>query len=137
MKRTRKVSSPGLLALITIPPASITIPNCVLIEPEQSTRRPYISGTFSFFSKEDVPEMYGLLVDCSGSMRTQLGIVIEAGGIVINANKPGDETFLVRFISSDKIYMEHDFTTDKTVLLDRLNSFAVEGGQTALLDALY
>src|SRR5688572_4554192 len=68
------------------------------------------------FSREEVPISYGLAVDTSGSLRSQLQSVIDAGKSIINANKPGDETFLVRFISSDKIETVQDFTANKEML---------------------
>src|ERR1041384_6949872 len=89
------------------------------------------------FSREEVPISYGLAVDTSGSLRTQLQSVIDAGKTIINSNKPGDETFLVRFISSDKIETVQDFTPNKDLLIDGLDSLYVEGGQTAIIDAVY
>ena len=89
------------------------------------------------FSREEVPISYGLAVDTSGSLRTQLTSVIDAGKTIINANKPGDETFLVRFISSDKIETVQDFTANKDALIDGLDGLYVEGGQTAVVDAVY
>lgn len=89
------------------------------------------------FSREEVPISYGLAVDTSGSLRSQLQSVIDAGKTIINANRPGDETFLVRFISSDKIETVQDFTASKELLNDGLDSFYVEGGQTAIIDAVY
>jgi Ca-activated chloride channel homolog len=90
-----------------------------------------------YFSKEEVPISYGLAIDTSGSLRSQLGQVLEAGKSIINSNKKGDETFLVRFISSDKIEQVQDFTSNKDDLLDSLDSFYTEGGQTAVVDAVY
>ena len=89
------------------------------------------------FSREEVPISYGLAVDTSGSLRTQLTSVIDAGKTIVNANKPGDETFLIRFISSDKIETVQDFTANKDALIDGLDSLYVEGGQTAVVDAVY
>ena len=89
------------------------------------------------FTREEVPISYGLAVDTSGSLRSQLQSVIDAGKTIINSNKQGDETFLVRFISSDKIETVQDFTASKEALLDGLDSFYVEGGQTAVIDAVY
>jgi Ca-activated chloride channel homolog len=89
------------------------------------------------FTREEVPISYGLAVDTSGSLRSQLQSVIDAGKTIINSNKQGDETFLVRFISSDKIETTQDFTSSKEALLDGLDSFYVEGGQTAVIDAVY
>ncbi len=90
-----------------------------------------------FFSREEVPISYGLAVDTSGSLRTQLQSVIDAGKSIVNTNKPGDETFLVRFISSDKIITEQDFTSNQELLIDALDSLYTEGGQTAVIDAVY
>lgn len=89
------------------------------------------------FTREEVPISYGLAVDSSGSLRSQLQSVIDAGKSIINSNKPGDETFLVRFVSSDKIETVQDFTANKELLIDGLDSFYVEGGQTAIIDAVY
>ncbi|HXL81061.1 MAG TPA: VWA domain-containing protein [Pyrinomonadaceae bacterium] len=89
------------------------------------------------FTREEVPISYGLAVDTSGSLRSQLQAVIDAGKTIINSNKSGDETFLVRFISSDKIETVQDFTPNKDLLMDGLDSLFVEGGQTAIIDAVY
>ena len=90
-----------------------------------------------FFSREEVPISYGLAVDTSGSLRTQLQSMIDAGKSIVNTNKPGDETFLVRFISSDKIITEQDFTSNRDLLIDALDGLYTEGGQTAVIDAVY
>jgi Ca-activated chloride channel family protein len=89
------------------------------------------------FTREEVPISYGLAVDTSGSLRSQLQSVIDAGKTIINSNRHGDETFLVRFISSDKIETVQDFTASKDLLIDGLDSLYVEGGQTAIIDAVY
>jgi Ca-activated chloride channel family protein len=96
-----------------------------------------VPQTIETFTREEVPISYGLAVDTSGSLRSQLQSVIDAGKTIINSNKPGDETFLVRFISSDKIETIQDFTSNKELLMDGLDSFYVEGGQTAVIDAVY
>ena len=89
------------------------------------------------FTREEVPISYGLAVDTSGSLRSQLQGVIDAGKTIINSNRSGDETFLVRFISSDKIETVQDFTAKQELLIDALDSLYVEGGQTAIIDAVY
>jgi Ca-activated chloride channel homolog len=96
-----------------------------------------VPQTIETFTREEVPISYGLAVDTSGSLRSQLQSVVDAGKTIINSNKPGDETFLVRFISSDKIETVQDFTANKELLVDGLDSFYVEGGQTAIIDAVY
>jgi Ca-activated chloride channel homolog len=90
-----------------------------------------------FFTKQEVPVTYGLAVDTSGSLRSQLQSVTDAAKAIIKSNKRGDETFLERFISSDKIETVQDFTADKELLLDGLDSLYVEGGQTAVIDGVY
>ncbi|HVG32315.1 MAG TPA: VWA domain-containing protein [Pyrinomonadaceae bacterium] len=90
-----------------------------------------------FFSTEEVPISYGMAFDNSGSMRSQIDKVIEAGKILVNTNKEGDETFVVRFIDSSKIETMQDFTSDKERLSDALDSMYIEGGQTAIIDAVY
>src|SRR5207253_4821073 len=89
------------------------------------------------FTEEEVPVIYGLAVDTSGSLRSQLTQVIDAGKAIVNSNKKGDETFLERFISSDKIETIQDFTASKDALLDGLDSLYIEGGQTAVIDGVY
>ncbi|HTG91058.1 MAG TPA: VWA domain-containing protein [Pyrinomonadaceae bacterium] len=96
-----------------------------------------VPQTIQEVSREEVPISYGLAVDTSGSLRTQLTSVIDAGKTIINANKPGDETFLVRFISSDKIETVQDFTPNKEALIDGIDGLYVEGGQTSVVDAVY
>ena len=93
--------------------------------------------TISFFSKEEVPLSYGLVIDNSGSLRTQLDKVIEAGKFIISSNKSDDETFLIRFISSDKIEQVRGFTSNQRLLMADLDSFYIEGGLTAIIDAVY
>ena len=90
-----------------------------------------------FFSKSEVPTNYAMVIDNSGSMRQLLDKVIEAGKILINTNRPDDETMLIRFVSRDKIEIEQPFTANKTDLNDALDNLFIEGGQTAIIDALY
>jgi Ca-activated chloride channel homolog len=90
-----------------------------------------------FFSKSEVPTNYSLVIDNSGSLRTQIDEVIEASKIIVAANKPEDETSIIRFVSSDKVEILQDFTANKTDLNDALDNLYIEGGQTAIIDAVY
>ena len=90
-----------------------------------------------FFSKSEVPTNYSLVIDNSGSLRSQIDEVIEASKILVAANKPEDETSIIRFVSSDKIEVLQDFTSNKTDLNDALDNLYIEGGQTAIIDAVY
>src|SRR5256714_2009412 len=89
------------------------------------------------FTEEEVPVIYGLAVDTSGSLRPQFNQVVDAAKTIINSNKKGDETFLERFISSDKIETIQDFTPSKDALMDGLDTLYIEGGQTAVIDGVF
>jgi Ca-activated chloride channel family protein len=83
------------------------------------------------------PLTYGLVVDNSGSVRADLSRVIGAAKVFVAGNAAEDETFVVRFVSSDNIEVLRDFTRDKAALSRALDDMYVEGGQTAIVDALY
>jgi len=90
-----------------------------------------------FFERAEVPTNYGIVVDNSGSMRQLLDKVVEAGKILINTNKPADESMIIRFVGRDKIEIEQPFTPNKNDLIDALDNLYIEGGQTAIIDAVY
>jgi Ca-activated chloride channel family protein len=90
-----------------------------------------------FFSKSEVPTNYSLVIDNSGSLRMLLDRVIDASKIIVATNRPDDEASVIRFVSSDKIEVKQDFTSDKDLLNDALDQMFVEGGQTAIVDAVY
>ena len=89
------------------------------------------------FSKEQIPVTYGLVIDNSGSMRSQLPDVVKAAIRIIKTNKPEDEAFLVRFISSDKIEVVQETTSSTDLLIDGVESLYVEFGESAVVDAIY
>jgi Ca-activated chloride channel family protein len=89
------------------------------------------------FTQEEVPVVYGLAIDTSGSVRPIFTQILDAAKTIINSNKRGDETFLERFISSDKIETVQDFTPNKDALMDGLDMLYIEGGQTAVIDGVY
>src|SRR6184192_4219022 len=74
------------------------------------------------FTEEEVPVIYGLAVDTSGSLRPQFEQVINASKSIINSNK--NETI-------------QDFTSNKDFLMDGLDQLFIEGGQTAVIDGVY
>lgn len=89
------------------------------------------------FSKEEAPASYGVIVDNSGSMRKMLELVGRTGVSIIDANRAGDETFVVRFVGGDKIQTLADFTASREELADAFGEMYAEGGETALFDAVY
>lgn len=96
-----------------------------------------IPQKIEFFTNEEVPLTYGLALDCSGSLRSQFPQVLQAAANIVNANKPEDETLVMSFISSDRIQMVQTLTSDKRLLFGALESLYIEGGQTAVIDAIY
>ena len=78
-----------------------------------------------------------LLIDCSGSFRKWLPVAIQGAGTIVRSARPEDEIFIERFISSDKIENLQEFSRDTKLLLKRLDELYVEGGQSAIADALY
>ena len=87
------------------------------------------------FSREELPVSYGVVVDASGSMRVLISDIIEAGRNIVGSNKPGDETFVIRFTDPDNIQIEQGFTSNRYALEEALDNIFVEGGLTAVIDA--
>lgn len=102
-----------------------TIP--VQAQPQQTTQP----------DQELKPIIYGIVIDASKSIGSQFKEVIEAAKTIVNNNKPGDETFLVRFVDSGHIETLQDFTSDKTALLGALDKLFTDLGQSAVTDAVY
>lgn len=90
-----------------------------------------------FFSKAEVPTNYAMVIDNSGSMRLQLDKVIEASKIIVNTNRADDETSIIRFVNSENIEITQDFTASKSDILEALDNLYIEGGATAIIDAIY
>ncbi|HEY0458207.1 MAG TPA: VWA domain-containing protein [Pyrinomonadaceae bacterium] len=90
-----------------------------------------------FFSKSEVPTNYAMVIDNSGSMRLQLDKVIEASKIIVNTNRADDETSIIRFVDSEKIEITQEFTANKGDILESLDNLFIEGGPTAIIDAVY
>lgn len=102
--------------------------------------RVYVDGVerpVVFFERQARPVSYGLVVDNSGSLRSQIAGVASAAKFLVTQNAPGDETFVLRFVSSDNIQILQRLTGDKAALNGAIDTMRVQGGQTALLDALY
>lgn len=96
-----------------------------------------VQQQLSFFIKREGPLNYGLVVDTSGSLRPHFNLVIDAANAFISANPKQDEIFLTRFVSSDKVELVQDWTSDQALLQKGLDSLFIEGGQSAIVDAVY
>lgn len=85
----------------------------------------------------EVPTVNALVIDNSRSLRQQLGKIVEAGKIIVGTNRPKDETAVIRFTSADRIEVVQDFTPNKSALDNALDNLFIEGGRTAVIDAVY
>jgi len=55
---------------------------------------------------------------------------------LVDENGPADETFLVRFVSFDKVFLIQEFTSKKNAIHEAADEMFAEGGHTAILDAI-
>jgi len=82
------------------------------------------------------PVSYGLVIDNSGSFRPILEKVIKLASGIIDENNPGDEGFLVTFVDTPKIVLRQEITASKAELRDAVENMFIEGGMTAMVDAV-
>jgi len=91
----------------------------------------------SSFSQEDLPVSIGLVVDCSGSMKSRRAEVVISALLLIRESHPDDEVFLVSF--HDRVEMGLPpgvpFTNDRGLLREALLRQSMQG-RTALRDGL-
>ena len=78
----------------------------------------------------------GLVIDNTGSMRTQLSAIVGTANLIVENLRDSDEAFAVRFISSNNISLVQNWTSNKNDLKKSLNNMYIEGGQSAVIDAL-
>lgn len=82
------------------------------------------------------PLSIALVVDNSGSYRTIFDRVIKSTTQIIDGVRPGDEGFLVTFVDTSKIVLRQGMTAEKKELQDSVDNMFIEGGATAILDAV-
>lgn len=90
-----------------------------------------------YFAKKERQANIGLLVDNSGSLRSQFPFVLGAAATIVTNIRPNDEMFILRFISRDKIEVKQQWTADKGLLIKALEQMDIEGGSSAIADAVY
>jgi Ca-activated chloride channel homolog len=83
--------------------------------------------------RTEVPLSFGLVVDTSGSMRSKLQTVTDAGLNMIRSMQKDDEGFVAQFKAEPELVQ--DFTTDRRELEDAMGELFTSSG-TALLDAI-
>ena len=96
-----------------------------------------VEQTISYFEKESTPVSYGLVVDNTGSFRRRIHLAITSAKFMASHNQTGDETFVMRFVDRAHIQLLQELTPNTGSVERALDEMYVEGGQTALIDALY
>lgn len=96
-----------------------------------------IEQKITYFAKKEDALNLGFVIDNTGSLRPQEKIVAAIGAALTRDLRPVDEAFIVRFVSSDKVEMVQDWTADKKLLDEALKNLYTEGGQSAIIDAVY
>lgn len=91
----------------------------------------------TLFERLEGPHAFGLAVDSSGSMRRNIDRVTDFGKLVVRGAGPDSVGFVVSFIDSDHIRVVQDTTTNRGALEAALDDIFIEGGQTAINDAVY
>lgn len=78
----------------------------------------------------------GIVVDNSGSLRMQLDTILQTATLFVQNLRENDQAFTVRFISRDKIQTTQNWTSNKNSLQRSIENMYVEGGKSALIDAI-
>jgi Ca-activated chloride channel homolog len=98
----------------------------------------FLVGTIPVEAQEQESSLtYGLVIDCSGSVRKDFPYIVAGASSIVNSNTASDQAFITRFISQDQIETTQDLTSDKTSLLNSIRDLHIEGGQTAIVDGVY
>jgi len=83
------------------------------------------------------PLSIAIVVDNSGSYRSIFERVVTSITQIIDGGvRPGDEGFLVTFVDTSKIVLRQGMTSEKKDLQDSVDNMFIEGGSTAILDAV-
>ncbi len=96
-----------------------------------------VTQSIGSLTTDERPLDLAIAIDSSGSFRDLLPYAIDASKLLIQNSRPGDEIFIERFISSDKVETVQEFTSDQNLLLESLKKLKVEMGQSAVIDAIY
>jgi len=111
--------------------ASLTVVICCLVSAAlgQDNKEPNTESS-------ETPIYIGIVVDCSGSQRTVLDRTFQAVKQIAESLREKDQAFLVRFVDSGKISVIQELTNKKEEIEDSSDSLYIEGGQSAIIDAV-
>ena len=96
-----------------------------------------IEQKITCFAKKENMVNLGLLIDNTGSLQSQINIVNRVSSAFISNMQEKDEAFFIRFVSSDRLEILQDWTSDKTLLNEALEGTYTEAGSSAIIDAVY
>lgn len=88
-----------------------------------------------FFSQENVPISFGLVIDTSGSMRFKLPMVLAAAKEMLKFCRAEDEVFIINMKDDQNIKIVQPFTQNFVEASKVVDKF-LPGGGTALLDGI-
>jgi Ca-activated chloride channel family protein len=96
-----------------------------------------VPQTISFFSKEEPPLNYCIVMDTSASRSKVMGQMIDVAKLILHNNKPGDEISLIEFKGQPDLLKK--FTSNKENIIGSLDDLSNRGGsiEIALVDAVY
>lgn len=86
---------------------------------------------------DERPVDYVILIDSSGSLHKLFASALDAAKLLILNRRQQDQIALLRFAGSDHIEKVLEFSADNQALLKQLDTSYLEGGQSAVVDALY
>ena len=92
--------------------------------------------TVTRFALEELPVTFAVLADNSRSLVNSMDAIIRTAATVVSFIRPADEAAVIRFVDAKNIRTVEDFTGDRESLVGAAESMYVEGGQTAVIDAL-
>ena len=96
-----------------------------------------VEQKITYFAGKEPALNLALVVDNSGSMRTSFEEILFASSGIASNLRPKDEAIVIRFVDSSKIEIKQDWTSDQTKLQNAIRNLYVEGGMSAVLDAVY
>jgi len=96
-----------------------------------------VEQKIEYVTKKENALNIGFVMDNTGSMRSYLERIAAAGATLVNNLRQQDEAFVVRFVSSDKVEIFQDWTSNKKLLNDGLANMFIEGGRSAVIDGIY
>lgn len=96
-----------------------------------------VEQKLTYFTKKEPVLNLGLVVDNSGSMRKNLDNITIAASTFVNDLRANDEAFVIRFVDSSKIEIMQEWTSSKKDLKEAVENMFIDGGQSAVFDAVY